>query len=309
MGTDATATPLATQPLSDLPADASPYTTERTVRTGDVDNNQRLRLDGIARYLQDIGTDNLAAVDAIGTDPLWIVRRTVIDVHRPARYPQHLRLRRWCDALSTRWANVRVRMDEIEPDGEGALIDTAGFWIDISPTSGAPTRISDPLFEHMARYAHDTRLRWRAWLSPDAGGTDHAAPFPLRVTDIDPFDHVNNATYWHGVEEHLAERSDLQDGPYRAVVEHLRPVVAGDELIIRTRHEDDALSLWFTVGDEVRAVARVARATVTKAAGATVTKPAGATVTKPAGATVPTPGRSDIAAPSGNGSEHLRWDA
>lgn len=285
MGTDTTTTPLSTQPLSDLPADASAYTTERTVRTGDVDNNQRLRLDGIARYLQDIGTDNLTAVGATGTDPLWIVRRTVIDVHRPARYPQHLRLRRWCDALSTRWANVRVRMDEIEPDGEGALIETAGFWIDISPTSGAPTRISDPLFEHMARHAHDTRLRWRAWLSPDATDTSHAVPFPLRVTDIDPFDHVNNATYWHGVEEHLAERSDLQDGPYRAIVEHLRPVVAGDDLAISARHEDDALSLWFTVDDRVRAVARVARSTA------------------------PTPDKSSIAAPTGNGSEHLRWDA
>ncbi|MDV2474623.1 4-hydroxybenzoyl-CoA thioesterase [Rhodococcus zopfii] len=286
MGTDTTATPRWTQPLCELPANASPYTTERTVRTGDVDNNQRLRLDGIARYLQDIGTDNLAAVDATRTDPLWIVRRTVIDVHRPARYPQQLRLRRWCDALSTRWANVRVRMDGVEPDGEGSLIETAGFWIDISPTSGTPTRISDPLFEHMSRHAHDTRLRWHAWLSPDPTDADHTAtPFPLRVTDIDPFDHVNNATYWHGVEEHLAERGDLQEGPYRAIVEHLRPVVAGDDLTIRAHHEPDALSLWFTVDDQVRAVARVARSTTS------------------------TPGRSDIGAPAADEPEHLRWDA
>ncbi|WP_082899667.1 acyl-[acyl-carrier-protein] thioesterase [Rhodococcus phenolicus] len=286
MRIDTTTTPSWTQPLGALPADASPYTTERTVRTGDVDNNQRLRLDGIARYLQDIGTDNLAAVDATGTDPLWIVRRTVIDVHRPARYPQHLRLRRWCDALSTRWANVRVRMDENDPDGEGALIETAGFWIDISPTSGAPTRISDPLFEHMSRHARDTRLRWHAWLSPEPTGTNHdATPFPLRVTDIDPFDHVNNTTYWHGVEEHLAGRSDLQDGPYRAIVEHLRPVVAGENLTIRTHHEDDALTLWFTVDDHVRAVARVARATA------------------------PTPPVSAGAAAADDDPEPLSWDS
>ena len=69
-----------TRPLTALPDGANPYSTVRTVRTGDVDTGKRLRLDGVARYLQDIGTDNLVAVGANDSDPLWIVRRTVVDV-------------------------------------------------------------------------------------------------------------------------------------------------------------------------------------------------------------------------------------
>ncbi|MCF8781740.1 acyl-[acyl-carrier-protein] thioesterase [Rhodococcus ruber] len=248
---DAWAQPLATAPPPD---DA--FRSTRTVRTGDVDSRERLRLDGVARYLQDIGTDNLDAVDATDTDPLWIVRRTVVDVHRPARFREQLELRRWCDALSTRWANVRVRF---EGTG-GAAMDTSAFWINIGPTNGMPARISDRLWEHMARHAADTRLRWRAWLPPTpSADADAGTHFPLRATDIDPFDHVNNAAYWHGIEEHLAGRPELQTAPYRAAIEHLRPVVAGDTLVLRARHDVDSLTLWFTVDDEVRAVARVGR--------------------------------------------------
>lgn len=252
-------------PLGELPPEAKPFSTERTVRTGDVDPAQRLRLDGVARYLQDIGIDNLAAVDAMETDPLWIVRRTVVDVLRPARFPQKLRLQRWCDALSTRWANVRVRIDgaptdDSDPDEPGPLIETAAFWIDINPTSGTPARISDTLFAHMSMHATDTRLKWRAWLPPtppDGSATIETREFPLRVTDFDPFGHVNNAAYWHGVEELLAARPDLQTAPYRAVIEHLRPVVTGDTLVLRAHAEPDSLRIWFTVDDEVRAVAKV----------------------------------------------------
>ncbi len=248
-----------TRPLTALPDGANPYSTARTVRTGDVDTGRRLRLDGIARYLQDIGTDNLAAVGAADTDPLWIVRRTVVDVHRPAHYGRSLRLRRWCDALSTRWANVRVRLDDPD-DAHGPLIETAAFWIDIGPTTGAPTRISDGLFEHMSRYAHDTRLKWKAWLPDSAPETvDDEREFPLRVTDFDPFGHVNNAVYWHGVEEVVALRADIVEGPYRAVIEHLRPVAAGETVTLRTGLHEDGLTVWFTVGDHTRAVAWIAR--------------------------------------------------
>lgn len=248
-------------PLSPLPAEAQPFSTERTVRTGDVDTDRRLRLDGVARFLQDIGTDNLEAVDASDTDPLWIVRRTVIDVHRPAEWPTTLRLRRWCDALSSRWANIRVRFDDPAGDpATGPLIETAAFWIDISPTTGAPKRISDALFEHMARHALDTRLKWQAWLPVDVPDeANDAGAFPLRVTDLDPFGHVNNAVYWHAVEEVLASHPELQESPHRALIEHLRPVMKGEPLELRTQRHDDELTVWFTVAGHTRAVARINR--------------------------------------------------
>ena len=58
------------------------FRTERTVRLGDVDSGGWLRLDAIARHLQDVASDD--ALDADLPNPMgWVVRRTMIRVVRP----------------------------------------------------------------------------------------------------------------------------------------------------------------------------------------------------------------------------------
>src|SRR5699024_974383 len=69
--------------LEPPPSPEAGFSTRRRVRTGDVDPQRRLRLDSVARYLQDIAADNLDATGHARTDPFWIVRRTVIDVIEP----------------------------------------------------------------------------------------------------------------------------------------------------------------------------------------------------------------------------------
>lgn len=226
-----------------------------TVRTGDVDPDNRLRFDGIARYLQDIGSDNLAATPLGETDPFWIVRRTVIDVHRPVEFPDRVHLRRWCSSMSTRWSNMRVQMTS----GKGASIETEGFWINISATTGMPTRISDEALELLARTTDEHRLRWKPWLTEPVPPESHTdVQFPLRATDIDSFNHVNNAAYWHAVEELLVDHRALVTVPHRAVIEYLSPVLAHEHVTVRRRYEGGALTLWFVVDGTVRSVAKVA---------------------------------------------------
>lgn len=248
--------------LAPAPPSAHCFEASRPIRTADVDSEYRLRLDGVARYLQDIGADNLTAFGFDRTDPLWIVRRTVIDVHRPAVWPDRVHLRRWCAAHSTRWSAMRVRLT----GADDALIETEGFWINIGADTGMPARISDDLLESLGRTTDEHRLRWKPWLPAappdpddreDQDGRDRT--FHLRSTDIDPFNHVNNATYWHAVEEYLTDRPDLIAAPHRAVVEHLSPIFARDHVRLRTLSDESSLSLWFLVEGEVRAVARVTK--------------------------------------------------
>ncbi|MFD4366005.1 acyl-[acyl-carrier-protein] thioesterase [Rhodococcus sp. NPDC058521] len=242
------------RPLTERTDGATVFEVSRAVRTGDIDADRRLRLDGVARYLQDIGIDNLEALDVLDSHPLWIVRRTVIDVVRPAVWPEHLDLSRWCTAFSTRWAAMRVR---IEGD-KGALIETEGFWINISPDSGMPTRMSDSFIEAIAGSTDEHRLKWKRILTeplPEPGPDVEDTPFPLRATDIDPFDHVNNAVYCQAIEEVLG--SELRTAPHRAVIEYLAPIQSSDKVVLRTRRDDSAVTVWFLVEDSVRAVARV----------------------------------------------------
>lgn len=256
----ATQTVITAHVLAPAPPPERCFEATRPVRTADVDSAYRLRLDGVARYLQDMGSDNLAAFGFDDTDPLWVVRRTVIDVHRPAVWPARIRLRRWCSAHSTRWSAMRVQLTS---DAD-ALIETEGFWINIGTDTGMPARISDGLLESLASTTDEHRLRWKPWLPATPPETDDwedrdagDRTFHLRTTDIDPFNHVNNATYWHAVEEYLTDRPDLRDVPHRAVVEHLGPIFARDHVRVRTIADDTSLLLWFLVEGDVRAVARV----------------------------------------------------
>jgi acyl-ACP thioesterase len=237
------------------------------VRTGDVDQQMRVRLDGTARYLQDIANDNIEATDFHDSDPFWIVRRTVIDVIEPITWPATVTLQRWCAALSTRWTNMRVRITaehetnrfnpEMRPPG---LIETEAFWINVND-KGMPSRITDEAFDMLAAMTDEHRLRWKTMHPtplPEDDGTDRE--HILRSTDFDPFRHLNNAAYWEAVEDELLDHTDIVDAPHRAVIEYLRPITPGVSITLRRRRIGDELLMWMIVDDQVAATVSVTRA-------------------------------------------------
>ena len=61
------------------------YRSQRTIRLADVAVDGRLRFDAMARYMQDVASDDVE--DAGAEDELltWVVRRTLIDVEQPVR--------------------------------------------------------------------------------------------------------------------------------------------------------------------------------------------------------------------------------
>lgn len=70
--------------LLPLPPTDRRFSAERTVRLGDVDPLGELRLDAVARYLQDVAGDD--AVDSGLSNAVgWVVRRTMIRIDRPSR--------------------------------------------------------------------------------------------------------------------------------------------------------------------------------------------------------------------------------
>lgn len=247
------------------------FETSYRVRTDDVDQEMRVRLDGTARYLQDIANDNIEATDFHDSDPFWIVRRTVIDVIEPISWPATVTLQRWCGALSTRWTNMRVRVTaehetnrfnpQMRPPG---LIETEAFWINVND-KGMPSRITDEAFGMLAAMTDEHRLRWKTMNpepAPEPGETDRV--HVLRSTDFDPFKHLNNAAYWEAVEDELLEHTDLTARPHRAIIEYLRPITPGAQMTIRRRRDGDRLSMWMIVDDQTAATISVtATATAT----------------------------------------------
>ncbi|WP_024806331.1 acyl-[acyl-carrier-protein] thioesterase [Nocardia sp. BMG51109] len=238
--------------LAPFPDGAEVFETSWPVRLGDTDSDGRLRLDAVARYLQDAAYDNLKTAPEGRLHQAWLIRRTVMDVLGPIEFGEQVRLRRWAGGLSEHWVDVRVRLD-----GEnGGVIDTTSFGIHIDPVAGRPARMTDRFKAPMLAHTTDHRLRWKAMLREFPGAAaDETHPFPLRVTDFDWLRHVNNAVYWEVVEEHLP--SWAAAGPYRGVVEHVGAVTAGDKVEVRSTDAGSARRIQVEVDGTARALALI----------------------------------------------------
>jgi acyl-ACP thioesterase len=244
--------PAVDAPLVPVPDEGYVYQTRWGLATSDIDEHRRLRLDSVARYIQEVGAQHLADAGLAEVHPHWIVLRTVIDVLEPVEIPSEITFRRWCAALSSRWCDMRVQLH----GDQGGRIETQGFWICMNKDTLTPSRLTDYCVERFGSTTDNHRLRWRPWVTEhvQAGTT---IPFPLRRTDIDLFEHVNNTIYWHGVHEVLGDYPELENNPYRAVLEYRSPIKYGEPLTIRSERNGDAVRIDFTVGEDVRAAALV----------------------------------------------------
>lgn len=244
------------------------FDVEWPLRMADIDRTGRLRFDGAARHIQDIGQDQLREMGYEDVHPAWIVRRTMIDLVAPIEGRDFLRLRRWCSGTSNRWCEMRVRID----GRKGGLMESEAFWINFSRETQGPSRISEDFLAGLQRTTEVDRLRWKAYLK--AGGREDAEQvrrFPLRVTDIDLFDHMNNSVYWSVIEDCLETAPDLLKEPLRVTIEHDSAVALGDDLEILLHTypagstekfgaeltDRTVRTLTYVVGDEVKAVASV----------------------------------------------------
>jgi acyl-ACP thioesterase len=236
------------QRLRPQPSDGYIYRTSWAVPTGDIGDQLQLRLDGVARYIQEVGAENLLDAGEAEAHPHWLVQRTVIDVIEPIEWPNEVSFSRWCSALSTRWCTMRVDL----VGEEGGRIETEGFWIAINERTLTPQRVSDSLIEKFASTTGEHRLKWRPWLT-DPTEVDVVRPFALRHTDIDVFEHVTNTAYWHAVHEVMAEVPDVCRAPFRAVVEYRRPIQHGEDVVLKWSRHDDDVNIAIAVGEQVRA--------------------------------------------------------
>jgi acyl-ACP thioesterase len=208
------------------------------VRLGDADTSGRLRFDALARYLQDVSNDDTR--DSRFGDPMgWVVRRSVVDVIRPAEVFDVLTLRTFCGGTGQRWAERRVSVT----GAAGASIEAATLWVHVDLDTMTPKRLSPEFMALFGESAGGRTVRARLLHPPPPSGATRR-PWPLRATDYDLLDHVNNAIYWVPVEEVLASRPDLRGGPLRAEVEFPAPIDRGGAVALVVDERADGFGGW-----------------------------------------------------------------
>jgi acyl-ACP thioesterase len=228
--------------MSELPAtellppnpDGRRFVTDRVVRLGDVDSSAMMRLDAVGRYLQDVASDDALAADlpnAMG----WVVRRTMIRTEYPARLGEQMTLATFCTGSGRSWAERRT---SISGDA-GAGYEAVSLWVQIDVESGRPARLGPKFSEVYGAAAAGRTVSSRLSLGSPPPGADRRA-WSFRSTDLDPFDHVNNAAQWVVAEECLAGKQR----PGVVEIEYLAPVGTQSVDLVTTLD-----AAWLVEGD------------------------------------------------------------
>jgi acyl-ACP thioesterase len=231
------------------PTTGRTFAARRRVRLSDIDAYGRVRLDAIARFLQDVAIDDVQETGWGLPSHLWFVRRIRVDVLRPFLLDQEVELVTWCSAVGSIAAGRRWSVK----GGVRGHVEVDSVWIHLGPDQ-RPARIDG--FGVYAEAAGGRAVSTRLEL-PDPPSQSMRRPWALRWTDVDRHGHVNNAAYWQAVEHVAAESGFELRQPYRAMLDFREPIDLGEALELTEHWDGPALTLGFSVDGIVRAVARV----------------------------------------------------
>src|SRR3954468_4318440 len=181
-----------------VPVSGRVYRAGRQVRLGDVRPCGRLRLDALARYLQDVANDD--AIDAGLPNAMgWVVRRVEFELApRLPSFRDEVELVTFCGGTGSRWAERRT---DVCVDGE-TLARAAALWVHVDPVRGRPMPLPPAFLELYGEAAAGRSVAARLRHDPPPDGAP-ASHWPLRATDLDLLGHVNNAIALAAVEDSL----------------------------------------------------------------------------------------------------------
>ncbi len=242
-------------PAASIPADLVAYPgvgrlfeTSRPVRLGDATTTGRLRLDALARILQDVGADDMADAGLDPTDP-WVARRTDVSAHRWPRFGERLLIATFCSALGPRWGERRTSLRT----EAGGHIETSTLWVHVD-AQGRPASLDPGFVDCYQRSAAGRRVTTRRSLPGPPAELQGERPWVLRASDLDALGHVNNAAALAAVEDLLWQRGEV---PRHTAVEYVAVIDPFDQAQLGWRADESLLGVWLTVAGNLRLAAQV----------------------------------------------------
>src|SRR5712692_217370 len=107
-----------------VPDEGRRFAIRRVAGLGDCDTFGKLRLDALARLLQDVAT---AAAQDAGVAPGWVLRSTAVNAARWPDLGERLVLTTFCSGLGPRWAERRTSVS----GDRGTCLATRALWIHV----------------------------------------------------------------------------------------------------------------------------------------------------------------------------------
>ncbi len=232
---------MATDGFSELVAPARHgrvFSQEVTPGFADSAPSGRVRLDAIARWLQDVAYADVADA-GLERAAVWVVRRTRIAVGDFPRFGERFGLATFCSGLGRMWAERRTTVTRLRDSC--ACVEAVSLWIHLDPASWRPAPLSAAELAVYGDAASGRRVPARL-RHPAPRSADGSAPWTFRATECDLAGHVNNAAYWQPLEEELLRDSDPPS--IDAEIEYRTPAQPGPVRVVR-----DGACRWIVDGD------------------------------------------------------------
>jgi acyl-ACP thioesterase len=217
------------------------FTTQRRISLSDTSANGRLRLDAIARYLQDVASEDWLDAGFDHDSHVWVVRRTELEVLEPFRPEDTIELQTWCSGVAGSSAARRYALT----GAGGGRVEAESIWIHLDHDL-RPKRLDERFLATYGTSAAGRRAPTRFTLPPPPRPTGERWVF--RSTDVDRLGHINNAAYWVPLEERWTGRLDSRA---RATLEYRQPVDLGEPIEL----VEEGTSVWLVAAGDVRAAA------------------------------------------------------
>jgi acyl-ACP thioesterase len=225
--------------LVDPPEGGRVFTQSKRPGLADCAPSGRIRLDALARWLQDIAYADVEDA-GLAASAVWVVRRTRMLVRRFPRFAERFALETFCSGLGRMWAERRTTIRA--EDGPEPVVEAVSLWVHLDPGSWRPMPFDEAEFAAYGDAAAGRRVSARL-RHPAPTAVVETVPWRFRATECDLADHVNNTAYWQPLEEELlagAEQPDRLD----VEIEYRTPAKPGDKLVLR-----DGSRRWIVSAD------------------------------------------------------------
>jgi acyl-ACP thioesterase len=221
-------------------------TITRTIGLADVGPDTRVRLDALARIVQDVADADLASAPRLEGMGLWILRRMSLEIAHTPRLRADVTARTWCSGVGPRWAERRSELQVAEQH----CVDVTALWVHTEVATRVPALLPPGFGDLWGVDPTTPRVKARLTHGSPPDGTRRVV-WPLRAVDFDVLDHVNNAAYWAAAEEELAARGSprVRD----AEIEFRSGIDRGELVELRIAETGEGFAMWFCVRDTVRA--------------------------------------------------------
>ncbi len=228
---------MSAPPLSELVTPipgARSFTETMRPGLGDCAPSGRIRLDALARWLQDVAYDD---VEDAGLADLayWVVRRNRLRVERWPRFAERFQVRTFCSGLGRMWAERRTTLSPLGdgiPSGDRTpAVEAVAIWVHLDPVSRRPMPFTAQELECYGAEAAARRVTARLH-HPPPDGAARSRSWAFRATDCDIAGHVNNAAYWQPLEQDLLEEA-TEPLILDAEMEFRTPAQPGEKLVAR----------------------------------------------------------------------------